>query len=771
MAKKKVNKAEKVEAIEKKPVSAIPVEPSKQNQKWVFALALFIIGFLLYANTIQNGYILDDTAAIKTNKFVQQGISGIPDIMKVDFWYFENEKLGYYRPLSLITFALEIEFFGNNPHVSHFDNVLLFAFTGLFLFLLLMELFPSKNPFYAFLIGLIFICNPIHTEVVANIKSRDELLSFLNIVAMLYFALRYKQVSKTWQLILALVFFYLALLSKETAVVGIALLPLVLYFKGSDIKSLGKKILPYAGVAAFFFLQKYYLLSLQQGIMPTDSLSYPYVESAVKIPTTFYMFAFGLKQMVFPWPLSYDYSYNQIPGAHWGDAGALGGFLLFAGLAFMAFRGLQKRTIYGLGLSILFITIAPMLAFVFLRGGIMAERILYAPCLGYAMLLVYLLSLISKKTKEKNIPLWLKNNLTLVIPVLAISLVYGFETFGRNKDWKDELTLYSHDIKFAQKSARAHYSLGNTILETERGKKNTPGKKDSMATAEAELQTALDIYSQYPEAIMALANLYQDNGDYKKAIEYQSRLSQNESVSNDGQLDFNKGNALLGENDIHGAIAEFKKAIAANPGSAEAYVNLGTAYNDLGQYDSGIEVLNSAMKLKPNMPEIYINLGTCYYQTKKYKEGIANYNTALKLRPNYPEAFIGIGQTYMAVNADSALKYTRKGLALNPDYVVGQFNLGLIYIAKKDITDANESFKKTLQLKPGYLDAVRNLAWCATQLKDYNAAIEYDKQALALNPNIPDIYYSMEYAYVKMGNKALAEDCKKKGDALKGGAK
>ena len=93
-------------------------------------ILLGLIAFLLYSNTINFAYVLDDSAAIVENQFVKKGIAGIPDLLKSDFWHFSNLQLGYYRPLSLITFAIEQQFFNSNPHISHFVNVLIYAFTG-----------------------------------------------------------------------------------------------------------------------------------------------------------------------------------------------------------------------------------------------------------------------------------------------------------------------------------------------------------------------------------------------------------------------------------------------------------------------------------------------------------------------------------------------------------------------------------------------------------------------------------------------------------------
>ncbi|MEI7982905.1 MAG: tetratricopeptide repeat protein, partial [Bacteroidota bacterium] len=97
-------------------------------------LVIAVFALVIYANSFRNGYVLDDYSAITINRFVQEGLAGIPKLMTVDFWHFSNMKLGYYRPLSLITFAMEYQFFGANPHVSHFFNALLFAITVFLMF-------------------------------------------------------------------------------------------------------------------------------------------------------------------------------------------------------------------------------------------------------------------------------------------------------------------------------------------------------------------------------------------------------------------------------------------------------------------------------------------------------------------------------------------------------------------------------------------------------------------------------------------------------------
>jgi len=361
-----------------------------QPIKYSWGIVIAIVAFALYANTIGYEYTLDDSGAITENRYVQEGISGIPQLMKVDFWHFSNIHLGYYRPLSLITFAIENEFTKNNPQLSHFINVLIFAFSGFLLFIVLSKLFYSFNPVFSFAIALLYVAHPIHTEIVANVKGRDELLSFLNIMTMTWFSLKYIDTKKAGHLVTSLIFCYLAMLSKETALTGVVLLPLFAYYY-TDLKFIDcvkKSILPFL-VVVLFFIQKKYLLGTLSAIIPTDIVNYPYTQGSVKIPTALFLFAFCLKLLVFPHPLRYDYSYNQIPAVHMNNIWALLGLLLFLAGAYLAYKQFIKKSVWGFVISLFYITLMPSLAFTILRGGIFAERFLFFPSLAFCIALVY----------------------------------------------------------------------------------------------------------------------------------------------------------------------------------------------------------------------------------------------------------------------------------------------------------------------------------------------------------------------------------------------
>jgi hypothetical protein len=207
---------------------------------WLPLLILFIFATGLYIQSAGFDYTLDDTAMITDNKFTQKGISGIGEIFSQESFsgYFgkqENILEGArYRPLSIATFAIE-KSLGSTPSVSHLINVLLYALTGLLLFRVLLYMFPypDKRKWFAsvpFIASMLFIAHPLHVEVVANIKSRDELLALLGEAGSLYFTFAYLQSKKNKYLIFSFLALLAGILSKENAVTFLVVIPLTVYF-------------------------------------------------------------------------------------------------------------------------------------------------------------------------------------------------------------------------------------------------------------------------------------------------------------------------------------------------------------------------------------------------------------------------------------------------------------------------------------------------------------------------------------------------------------
>ncbi|MGI8893890.1 MAG: glycosyltransferase family 39 protein, partial [Bacteroidia bacterium] len=233
--KKKKTAPQIVEA--QQPVNQIHKKPVS---KLLLASIIAIFSFLLYANTLGHNYTVDDVTVITSNKIVQKGVDGIGEIFSTPYrkgYWDRNENM--YRPLSVVMFALEWEMAPNKPWLGHLMNVLLYSLTGFLIFYALAGLLNNyKNHLaIAFASAMLFAAHPIHTEVVANIKSRDEILALLFCVLSGFSFVKYFDINKIGWLIISIFSFALALFSKENAITFLVIFPLTVYFfRNNSIK-------------------------------------------------------------------------------------------------------------------------------------------------------------------------------------------------------------------------------------------------------------------------------------------------------------------------------------------------------------------------------------------------------------------------------------------------------------------------------------------------------------------------------------------------------
>ena len=134
-------------------------------------LVIALVAFILNTNTLGHGFVYDDAAVLKTNTFVQQGLSGLGDIFSKGSWdgYDASADMHIYRPLQLASLALQYELFGMKPFGYHLVHVATYALACCLIFTLLQRLFRGveHGRWLAFLTTLIYAAHPVHSEVVA----------------------------------------------------------------------------------------------------------------------------------------------------------------------------------------------------------------------------------------------------------------------------------------------------------------------------------------------------------------------------------------------------------------------------------------------------------------------------------------------------------------------------------------------------------------------------------------------------------------------------
>ena len=200
---------------------------------WVLAIV-----FVCYANSLTNGYNMDDEIVTINHPLTSKGLSAIPDILKSP--YFQSDIYSYeYRPVVHISFAIEHQFLGQSPFVSHLINLLLYLILVVVTFQLLKMLFPLANEMILGAIVLLWALHPTHTEVVCSIKNRDEILALLFAFLAWKEAIKFVQGKQWWRILLVVLLFNLAMGAKVTVVAFAILVPLsILLFKTFDAKRL-----------------------------------------------------------------------------------------------------------------------------------------------------------------------------------------------------------------------------------------------------------------------------------------------------------------------------------------------------------------------------------------------------------------------------------------------------------------------------------------------------------------------------------------------------
>ncbi|MGE0636397.1 MAG: hypothetical protein AB7G44_02860 [Bacteroidia bacterium] len=174
------------------------------------------ITVLLYFNTLFNGYNVDDDLVTINHRLTSKGISAILEIFTSPYFQDEMKYSFEYRPITLTSFAIEYHFFGDNPFVSHLINLFLYVFCVIVFIKIMRQLTFEQNNLLLIISTLIFIVHPMHTEVVASIKNRDELLSLLFAMLAFYNAILFVKNNGFLNLLLIVIFFLFGVLSKNS---------------------------------------------------------------------------------------------------------------------------------------------------------------------------------------------------------------------------------------------------------------------------------------------------------------------------------------------------------------------------------------------------------------------------------------------------------------------------------------------------------------------------------------------------------------------------
>lgn len=620
-------------------------------------LIIFIFAFLLYSNTFNHSYVLDDNDVIAQNSITRKGIKGIPEIFSTS----HRANINYsgddlYRPLSKALFALEWEVWPNNPSAAHIINVLLYAFLCCLIYTVLFRYF--QEPIVPFIAAILFAAHPIHTEVVANIKSADEILALLFAFTSMYFIRRYSIGGKVYYLGFSVLSFFAALMSKESAVVFIGIIPLTIYFFTN--LSLQRNLLVTAVHLIPLFLFLYIRNEVIGGYSVVNTISTNYLTGIDNVldqkATAIMLLGYYLLLMFIPYKLMSDGSFNEFPAITITDWRFILPFIIFACMfifALIKFR--QKRTE---SYAILFFFIAATVAsnIFILIGTNYGERLMFAPSVGICLLIATFIGTVFRETIKSN------NFFVSYSKPLLASLVflvpYSMKTFSRSAEWKDQLNLYQNDAVSAPNSARAQYYLGNQFAINLPEVSNEITRDRYIKEGINALNRAISILPFYDEAYYSLGQIYVNMGNLDSAAKFY-QMAAVISPEN-ARFQNNYGDIMFKKENYKEAKRRFSLAVKFDSLYTDALTNLGTSYARLGQ-----EWLEYAQKAQEEKDDKRLD--------EMYSVSMAYY--------------------------DSAIVYLNRSIEINGGFYLPYYVLGIVYQNKNDMEKANSYYAKAEELR------------------------------------------------------------------------
>ncbi len=620
----------------------LDLNPKQFN--YLAAGIIIIAALIVYSNSFQVPLQFDDIYHITQKKSIRD----LSNFAKITQWENVNS-----RPLPMFTLALNFRWGGVNTTGYHVLNLIFHIITGWIVYLLSLQILSLKNlklgnritdnkEVFALLAALLFVVHPIQTQAVTYIVQRITVM-----VALFYLAAIYQYIkgrvaqleSGDWKkgtpnFILTLLFFGLAMLSKQIAVTLPLALVLVEFFfiRDKEGKADKKYLQIFAGTVFAFIL----IGVLWYGI-PRESKD---ISRSTYLFTSFKVMVKYLQLIILPVNQNLDYDIK--PADSLFDWRVLGSLAILGGLIYLAVKLYKKNPLVSFGIAWFFITLLVEQSVIPIKDFIFEHR-LYLP--SYGLILSALAALFtyipSKETVTGKIP-------RIALMVAALVVIYGFAAHARNKVWKSDLTLWTDAVKKSPGKARP--LLWQGIAFTNQGR---------YQEAKSAMDKCIEVMPNFPMAYYNRGNVNKELQDYKASLE-----DYNKAVELDPKYMlayFNRGVVEAKMGRYGDAIEDYNITLKDDPDNTNTLYNRGNAYRNLrkypesnytlaifnrglskagmGQHEEALKDFDMAIRQDQKNHLFYNGKGVSLYQLGRYAEAIANYDAAIRNSPNFGQAY------------------------------------------------------------------------------------------------------------------------------------
>jgi tetratricopeptide (TPR) repeat protein len=604
-----------------------------EPRAWILASLGLLVG-MAYINCLSNDFVGDDSSLVLKNQAITT-IKGLPTLLTSDYWVnFRGpheaapvQSSGLYRPLVSVSYALNFALGGLAPWGYHLLNVALHLLVTWLVFLVASHVGLAREP--AFVAAAVFAVHPLHTEAVAQVVGRAELLMSLGVLGAVWFELAGRRR-------LALLAFAAALFSKEQAMILPGLLLARDLVAASDsagerrwpggrawLRTAVSRYGPYLAVLGGYLAIRAKVLG-GFPLPPLRAVENPlaFLDWEPRLLTALKIAGWYLRLFLWPDELLADYSGGTIavarsvfdPGVLWG----FGAWAALLGLAVRAFGRPESR----LWFSVMFTGLAylPASNLVVPIGTIMAERLFYLPSAGLCLLvgLLYERGMQSAARRAQSTspdPLQCSAFSVQRSLLIVICLALMARTVVRNQDWRDAETLFRKTVAAAPNNGKAYVFLGGAFRKMGR----------------------------FAQALEAYDTAARANPDY---------------LRDDPHFLWQRGILLVKLGRTSEAVESLEQAATLDPAWGAIRTDLGLAYAAAGDYARAEAMLRQAIAIAPASPYGYGGLSLILNEQARFAEALQAADAALSRDPTYvrarynrAEALEGLGRLEEAVRA------------------------------------------------------------------------------------------------------------------------
>uniref|UniRef100_A0A3P9I838 dolichyl-phosphate-mannose--protein mannosyltransferase n=1 Tax=Oryzias latipes TaxID=8090 RepID=A0A3P9I838_ORYLA len=659
-----------------------------------------LVALLCFCNSYDGEFVFDDSEAIVNNKDLRP-TTPLSSIWCNDFWgsnLRSNSSHKSYRPLTVLTFRLNHLIAGGlHPVGFHVLNIILHAVISA----LMIDVFAiligglgrdedgqrlNLAPKTSFLAGLFFAAHPVHTESVAGIVGRADLLCAL------FFQLSFLTYCKAFSkgdfsvhwVAVSLLLCAAAMLCKEQGIT-------VLILSMGLLTRLG--LLGLGGIS---------MLYSRWRIMGTGPPAFTEVDNPasfeesilIRILNYNYYYSLNAWLLLCPWWLCFDWSMGCVPliksATDWRMVWLLLLWCFLLGLIGQALcsQDSQRRRTLTLGLVLLVVPFLPACNVFFRVGFVIAERVLYLSSAGYCLLLAYSLGHCCSR--------WTRYKKLLFALTLALLCVYVARCALRSQQWRSEQSLFTSALSVCPLNAKVHYNVGKNLAD-----------RGNTTAAVRYYREAVRLHPTYVHAMNNLGNILKEKNEL---IEAEQLLS---------------------------------KAVSIQSDFAAAWMNLGIVQNSLQKFKEAEQSYLNAIRFRRKYPDCYYNLGRLYADQNRHVDALNAWRNATVLKPDHSLAWNNMVILLDNLgNLAQAELIGREALRIVPNDHTIMFSLANVLGKLEKYKESESFFLHALQINPNAASCHGNLAvlyhrWGKLELakKHYELSLKLDPEAAGTKDN------------------------------------